>query len=93
MEQAIDAQECMTVQRSQVKIAIVSLMLLIAWLRVTAARQASGAWCPGVVRDAQGVAQMGALVQVMAKDSAVGGDGIYGSSWALPDCQSASRKV
>ena len=54
-------------QRPQVKIAFVSLMLLAAAVRVTA----QGAAVSGVVRDAQGVTQLGALVQVIAEDSAV----------------------
>jgi hypothetical protein len=55
------------VQRPQVKIAFVSLILLAAAVRVTA----QGAAVSGVVRDAQGVTQLGALVQVIAEDSAV----------------------
>ena len=55
-------------QRPQVKIAFVSLMLLTVAVRVAAAQ---GAAISGVVRDAQGVAQLGALVQVIADDSAV----------------------
>jgi hypothetical protein len=64
---AIDAQDGLTVQRPQVKIAIVSFVLL------TAARIAAGqgAAITGVVRDAQGVAQLGALVEVVAENSAV----------------------
>jgi hypothetical protein len=65
---AIDAQDGITVQRPQVKIAIVSVMLLAAAAQIAAAQ---GAAVSGVVRDAQGVAQMGALVQVIAGDSAV----------------------
>ncbi len=55
-------------QRSQVKIAILAVMLTAA-----ATGRAAGpvAAVSGVVRDAQGVAQMGALVQVVADDSAV----------------------
>jgi len=56
------------VQRPQVKIAFVSLMLLTVAVRVAAGQ---GAAVSGVVRDAQGVAQLGALVQVIANDSAV----------------------
>ena len=55
-------------QRPQVKIAFVSLMLLTAAVRVAAGQ---GAAVSGVVRDAQGVAQLGALVQVVAENSAV----------------------
>ena len=56
-------------QRSQVKIAILALVLT-----VTATSRAAGpvAAVSGVVRDAQGVAQMGALVQVLANDAMVG---------------------
>jgi len=56
------------VQRPQVKIAFVSLLLLTVAVRVAAGQ---GAAVSGVVRDAQGVAQLGALVQVIADDSAV----------------------
>ena len=55
-------------QRPQVKIAFVPLMLLTVAVSVAAAQ---GAAVSGVVRDAQGVAQLGALVQVVANDSAV----------------------
>src|SRR6202040_3740951 len=67
---AIDAQDGSTVQRPQVKIAFVSLMLLTVAVRVAAGQ---GAAVSGVVRDAQGVAQLGALVQVIADDSAMAG--------------------
>jgi hypothetical protein len=56
------------VQRPQVKIVFVSLVLLMVAARVAAGQ---GAAVSGVVRDAQGVAQLGALVQVIADDSAV----------------------
>jgi hypothetical protein len=68
LETAIDAQDGFTVQRPQVKIAFFSLMLLTAAVRVAAGQ---GAAVSGVVRDAQGVAQLGALVQVVAENSAV----------------------
>ena len=63
-----------TVQRSQVKFALVVLMLIPASIAVAAGggganTQASGAVVSGLVRDAEGVAQMGALVQVIANDS------------------------
>ncbi len=65
-------------QRPQVKIAFVSLLLLAVAVRVAAAQSAAiqgvagqNAAVSGVIRDAQGVAQMGALVQVIASDSAV----------------------
>ena len=56
-------------QRPQVKIAFVSLLLLTVAVRVAAGQ--GGAAVSGVVRDAQGVAQLGALVQVVANNSAV----------------------
>ena len=56
-------------QRPRVKIAFVSLMLLTVAVRVAAGQ--GGAAVSGVVRDAQGVAQLGALVQVVANNSAV----------------------
>jgi Carboxypeptidase regulatory-like domain len=67
---AIDAQDGFTVQRPQVKIAFLSLMLLSAACRVAVGQAAA---VSGVVRDAQGVAQLGALVQVIAEDSAMAG--------------------
>jgi hypothetical protein len=51
-----------------VKIAFVSLMLLTVAVRVAAGQ---GAAVSGVVRDAQGVAQLGALVQIIAENSTV----------------------
>jgi hypothetical protein len=57
------------VQRPQVKIAIVSLVLLTVAARSAAGQ--GGAAITGVVRDAQGVAQLGALVEVVAANSAV----------------------
>jgi hypothetical protein len=57
------------VQRPQVKIAIVSLVLLTVAVRSAAGQ--GGATVTGVVRDAQGVAQLGALVEVVAANSAV----------------------
>jgi Carboxypeptidase regulatory-like domain len=56
------------VQRTQVKIAFVSLLFMTAAIRVAVAQ---GAAVSGVVRDAQGVTQLGALVQVLAEDSSV----------------------
>jgi len=56
------------VQRPQVKIAFISLMLLTAAVRVAVGQAAA---VSGVVRDAQGVAQLGALVQVITDDSAI----------------------
>jgi hypothetical protein len=58
------------VQQTQVKIALLSLMLFAAAVGVAAGQ---GAAVSGVVRDAQGVAQLGALVQVIALDSALAG--------------------
>jgi Carboxypeptidase regulatory-like domain len=54
------------VQRSQVKIAILAVMLTVA---ATGRAAGPAAAVSGVVRDAQGVAQMGALVQVLAQNS------------------------
>jgi Carboxypeptidase regulatory-like domain len=65
-EQAIDAQAISTVQRSQVKLVVLALMLTATSVSFAAS---SGAIVSGVVRDNQGVAQMGALVQVLASDS------------------------
>ena len=57
-------------QRSQVKIAILAVVLTVA-----ATGRAAGpvAAVSGVVRDAQGVAQMGALVQVLTQNSVMVG--------------------
>jgi hypothetical protein len=68
--QPFDAQDGFTVQRPQVKIAFLPLMLLLA---ATGTAMGQGAAVSGVVRDAQGVAQLGALVQVIAADSAMAG--------------------
>ncbi len=57
--------------RPQVNIALLTLMLTTA--AIGRAAEPSGAAVSGVVRDAQGVAQMGALVQVVAADSALVG--------------------
>lgn len=56
-------------QRSQVKIVLLALMLMTAAIGEAAP---PGATISGVVRDAQGVVQMGALVQVLANDAMVG---------------------
>lgn len=53
-------------QRTQVKIAILALMLSTASVCLAVG---PGATVSGVVRDADGVAQMGALVQVLANNS------------------------
>jgi hypothetical protein len=68
---AIDAQDGITVQRTQVKIVVMTLMLMTASISGFAAPLDSV--ITGVVRDSQGVAQMGALVQVLAGDSAMAG--------------------
>jgi hypothetical protein len=60
----------MTVQRSQVKIALLTLMLSTASMCLAAGGAAT---VSGVVRDADGVAQMGALVQVLANGSVMVG--------------------
>ncbi|HEX3967749.1 MAG TPA: TonB-dependent receptor [Edaphobacter sp.] len=59
-------------QRPQVKIAVVSWVLLIAAVGMASAQNAI---VTGVVRDGQGVAQLGAMVQVIADNSAVLGTG------------------
>lgn len=56
-------------QRSQVKIAILAIVLTAA---ATGRAAGPAAAVSGVVRDGQGVAQMGALVQVLANDAMVG---------------------
>jgi len=58
------------VQRSQVKITILAVMLTVA---ATGRAAGPAAAVSGVVRDAQGVAQMGALVQVLTQNSAMVG--------------------
>jgi len=58
------------VQRPQVKIVFLALLLLTA--ATSEAAGPSGAAVTGVVRDAQGVVQMGALVQVVAGNSMAG---------------------
>jgi hypothetical protein len=57
------------VLRPQVKIVFLTLMLTTA--AIGRAAETPGAAVSGVVRDAQGVAQMGALVQVVSGDSAL----------------------
>lgn len=57
-------------QRSQVKIVLLAMMLTTASIGEAVGQ---GAAISGVVRDAQGVAQMGALVQVLANDSSMVG--------------------
>ena len=69
LEQPSTRRTAFTVQRPQVKIAIVSLVLLTVAVQTAAAQ--GGATVTGVVRDAQGVAQLGALVEVVAANSAV----------------------
>ena len=59
-----------TVRRTQVKLVTVMMILALAPAGWAAG---SGAAVTGVVRDAQGVAQMGALVQVLANDSVMVG--------------------
>ena len=65
---AVDAQVRKRVQRNQVKIVIVVLLMAAAqgWASNPAA-------VTGIVRDAQGVVQMGALVQVLGADSVMVG--------------------
>jgi hypothetical protein len=59
------------VLRPQVNIVFLTLMLTTA--AISRAAEPPPAAVSGVVRDAQGVAQMGALVQVVASDSALVG--------------------
>jgi hypothetical protein len=70
MEQPSTRRKHNAVQRSQVKIALLALMLSTVSVCLAAG---PGATVTGVVRDADGVAQMGALVQVLASDSALVG--------------------
>lgn len=69
--EAIDAQDGITVLRPQVKIVLLTLMLLMA--ATSGVAEPPGATVSGVVRDSQGVVQMGALVQVLAGNSALMG--------------------
>jgi hypothetical protein len=70
LEQANDAQGGSTVQRKWIQLACMMLSpVLVLVLASTVCQAASTAAVSGVVRDAQGVAQMGALVQVLAADS------------------------
>jgi len=57
-----------TVERTRVKIAILAVVVLTVSLRGWAATPAA---VSGVVRDAQGVAQMGAMVQVVGPGSTI----------------------
>ncbi len=68
LEQAVDAQGNATVQRSKVKFAILMLSVVIPPMCHAAPPSAA---VSGVVRDSQGVAQMGALVQIVSGDSAL----------------------
>lgn len=56
-------------QRPQGKIGFLALTLLLMTASASFAAEPSGAAVSGIVRDAQGVVQMGALVQVVAGDS------------------------
>jgi hypothetical protein len=67
---AIDAQDGFTVQRPQVKIGFLAMTLLLTATSMSFAAGPSGAAVSGIVRDGQGVVQMGALVQVMSGGSA-----------------------
>ncbi len=67
---AVDAQKANTVQRSQVKIALLTLVLSTASVCLAAG---GGATVSGVVRDADGVAQMGVLVQVLENGTVMAG--------------------
>ncbi len=65
LEQAIDAQVNATVQRSELKFVLIAVVLAIS----PVCQAALPAAVSGIVRDAQGVAQMGALVQIVSADS------------------------
>jgi hypothetical protein len=69
--EAIDAQDGIAVLRPQVKIVLLTLILLTAGIGRAAGL--SDATVSGVVQDTQGVAQMGALVQVLAANSSLVG--------------------
>jgi hypothetical protein len=73
---AIDAQDGFTVQRPQVKIVFLTMTLLLVATSLGLAAETPGAAVSGIVRDGQGVVQMGALVQVMS-----GGSGTTGSAF------------
>ncbi len=60
-------------QRTQVKITKIGQLALMLIIASAGGSIARGAVVTGVVRDAQGVAQMGALVQVMRADSSLVG--------------------
>jgi protocatechuate 3,4-dioxygenase beta subunit len=55
------------------QVTIVFLTLVLTTAAVCRAADPPGAAISGVVRDAQGIAQMGALVQIVADDSALMG--------------------
>jgi hypothetical protein len=74
--EAIDAQDGIAVQRSRGKIEFLAVTLLLLTATASFAASPPGAAVSGIVRDAQGVAQMGALVQVVA-----GGSGVTGSAF------------
>jgi Carboxypeptidase regulatory-like domain len=68
--EAIDAQDGITVQRPQVKIVFLAMLLMSAACSEAAAPLSAAV--TGVVRDAQGAVQMGALVQVVTGNAMVG---------------------
>ena len=61
-------------------------LVLAPGARAAGATGGGGAVVSGVVRDAQGVAQMGALVQVLTADAATVGDGVHRSARTVCDC-------
>lgn len=63
-------------QRPQVKIGLLTIALLMMAAPMGFAAEPPGATISGIVRDAQGVVQMGAMVQVMS-----GGSGTTGATF------------
>jgi hypothetical protein len=71
LEKADDAQGMRTVQRCWIRYGL-ALGALILWLTPGMSVAATAATVSGVVRDARGVAQMGAMVEVLAASGSVG---------------------
>ncbi len=68
------------------------LTLILLTAGISKAAEPSGAVVSGVVRDAQGVVQMGAHGPGAGRELSDGGNGFYRSLWTLPDRTSASGK-
>jgi len=71
LEKADDAQGMRTVQRCWIRYGL-ALGALMLWLTPGMSVAATAATVSGVVRDARGVAQMGAMVEVLAASGSVG---------------------